>query len=112
MSSVANVILSIEGLDFDTAQKCQEINAYFDKAGIRGFVSLEDPQLPKGWYGGTKYLEADLYLGAFNHLDLNSLVSFIKGISWPGPTTVQLLVKGQEQTLFTSIVVVHQGWDA
>jgi len=96
MSWVTNIILSIESLDSDEDEKAEEINQYFFKQGMRGFVSLEDPSLPKGWYAGEKYLESTIYLGVFNYLDLEALIKHIKSIDWPDPTSAQLLVKGQQ----------------
>jgi len=105
------MLLSIETLDVDEDQKAKEINAHFEKEGIRGFVSLGDPSLPERWYGGTKYLEAALYIGAFNHLDLEALIAHIRSLDWPGPTSVQLIHKGQEESRFTVLDVVEHGWD-
>lgn len=111
MSWVTNIILSVETLDSDEDKKVYEINAYFKKDGIRGFVSLEDSSLPKGWYAGDKYLESKIYLGVFNHLKLDELIQHIKQIEWPGPTSVQLLVKDQEESKFTAIDVVEHKWN-
>ena len=109
MSRVSNIILCIEGIDFDADRKCREIHAFFASDDIRGFVSVDDEALPKRWYGGTKYLEADLYIGAFNHIDIEALISHIQGIEWQGPTSVQLMVKEQEESLFKSVVVIEKG---
>lgn len=71
MSDVTNTFLSIETLDSDEEMKIKEVNSYFRNQGKRGFVSLEDPSLPTGWYAGEKQLEAILYLGVFNYLNLS-----------------------------------------
>lgn len=111
MSNVTNVLLSIETLDSLSDEKLHEINRFFEVDGIKGFVSLDDPSLPCGWYGGQKMLEADIYAGAFNHLDLPGLISHIKQIDWPGPTTVQLIYMKQDVTKFTTLEVIDHQWD-
>lgn len=110
MSWVTNILLSLETLDADEDQKVAEINEFFSAPGHGGFVSLEDDSLPNGWYRSGKCLEAHLYLGVFNHLDLASLIAHIRSLEWPGPTSVQLLVKDQEETKFKAIDVVEHGW--
>ena len=57
MSRVTNIILSVETLDIIEDQQVLLINEYFENKEIRGFVSMEDPMLPKRWYGGSKFLE-------------------------------------------------------
>ena len=111
MSWVTNVFLSIDTLDADEAAKVREINAHFEAQGISGFVSLDDPSLPQHWYGGTKNLEANIYLGVFNHLDRSALVAHIRSHDWPRPTSVQLIYKDQEDSKFTTLDVVEHGWD-
>ena len=63
----------------------------------------------KRWYGGTKMLETPLYVGAFNHLDLEGLIEHMKEVKWEEPENVQLIVKLQEADKFEiigSIVVL------
>lgn len=92
MSEVTNLILHLSIFDTD---QLPAVNAFFQSAR-EGFVSLDDDSLPKGWYGGTKFLEAELYAGAFNHLYLDELVSHLRSIAWREPAAVQLVVKEQE----------------
>lgn len=74
MSDVTNAILY-----YGNARDwiLEGVNTFFDKRGQRGFVSVEDPSLPYHWYGGTKMLEADLAIGAFNYLDVEALVEHL-----------------------------------
>ena len=43
-----------------------KVNAFFtDGPGHGpGFVSVDDPALPRGWYGGSKMLECSVAIGA------------------------------------------------
>ena len=93
MSWVTNVILHVGIFDKELVPK---VNEFFERDQIRGFVSLDDDSLPKGWYGGTKYLEASFSVGAFNYLDMNNLLAHIRGIEWSEPEAVQLIVLDQE----------------
>ena len=100
MSWVTNVILHI---GFGDTDKLQRVNEFFERDEIRGFVSLSDESLPRGWYGGTKYLEAYLSVGAFNHLNLNHLLDYLRSIQWSQPESVQLMIKAQEDYKFRII---------
>jgi len=93
MSRVTNVILHVGLFDRELVSK---VNEFFERDGIKGFVSLEDGSLPQGWYGGTKFLEAAFSAGAFNHLDMHHLLAHIRSIEWSQPESVQLIVVDQE----------------
>lgn len=45
-------------------------------------------------------LEIPLYMGAFNHLDLEGLIDHMKELEWEEPENVQLMVKVQESDKF------------
>lgn len=98
MSEVTNLILSIGTLDWDD-RNIERINAYFED-GRRGFVSVDSPELPSGWYGGTKMLEARLYIGAFNYFDLEGFKNFLRSIHWEYPEEIQLIVKEHHDDVF------------
>jgi hypothetical protein len=107
MSVVTNVILHMGYLD---ETYLAQVNEFFDKEdrdGRKGFVLVDDPTLPRGWYGGTKMLECTLAIGAFNYLDLDDLVEHLRKIKWPRYTqgNVQLMVKEQDHGRFRIIDV-------
>lgn len=97
MSYVTNVILSYSIIEKD--EKIEEINKFFEK-DTAPFVSVDSPELPHGWYGGTKMLETPLFIGAFNHLRLDQLMHHIAQIEFEEPQSVQLIVKDQEDDVF------------
>ncbi|MBC6612764.1 hypothetical protein H8B15_17710 [Hymenobacter sp. BT507] len=68
-------------------------------------MSVEDESLPKAWYGGTKYLECNILLGAFNHLDIKPLVAYMRGMVWERPEDVQMIIKRQWESKFRIIDV-------
>ena len=104
MSNVTNLILSIGYHDAE-AGKIHEVNRYFEEPEIealrcRGLVSIDDSSLPEGWYGGSKYFEANIYLGAFNYLLLDEFIEHLRSIQWQSPEDLQIIVMGQEDDGF------------
>ena len=63
----------------------------------------EDSKLQKGWYGGTKNLEVNIFIGAYNHLNLNDLIQHMSTIDWEEPEDVQVIVKEQNDDRFRII---------
>ncbi len=88
MSVVTNAILSL-----GVAGKpiLPLVNKYFEPAN--GFVLVDDERLPDGWYGGNKYLECELAIGAFDYLDLDDFIRHLRTLLWPFPGLVQLIVR-------------------
>lgn len=107
MSNVTNAVLSIRDYNNKEGEILEQVNGFFDDGG---FVSVESPTLPRGWYGGSKNLETSLAIGAFNYLNLQGLVSHIKKVC-EGRTelVVQLMVLEEERDKFRIIDVVDRG---
>jgi hypothetical protein len=84
-----------------SASKIEEVNRVF--RGGKGFVSLDDPSLPRGWYGGSKYLEAELYAGAFNGFDIDEFMDHLRTIEWQDPRCVQMFIREQDDERFQII---------
>ena len=114
MSRVTDTILVTKEFDM-FAEKLKEINRFFffsdhsaaltdsEPTGPIGLVSIKDIKLPKGWYGGTKYLQSDIAIGAINYLDIDGFVQYLKTIEWKYPESVQLIVKEEESDRFRII---------
>ncbi len=67
-------------------------------------VSINDSSLPKAWYGGDKYAEARIFIGAYNSLDLADFLSYLKrNVKWEFPDWVQLIVKEEIDFMFKII---------
>lgn len=113
MSEVTNLILSFS-ISEDEISKVQEINSFWNNG--RGFKLISadfqrgrtffGKEYQKRWYGGEKKLETPLFIGAYNHLDLNGLIEFLKGLEWDRPENVQLIVKEQDSEKFRIIELV------
>ncbi len=104
MSNVTNVILHI-GILENRDQKIEEVNRYFQKDDIYPLVSVVDEKLPRDWYGGSKRLECNLYLGAFNYLGLDEFLAHLRTIQWEEPESLQLIIKEQGDDKFRIIDV-------
>lgn len=110
MSDVTNLILTFS-ISEDEISKVQEINCFWNNG--RGFnlisadfergQTLFGKENEKRWYGGDKKLETPLFIGAYNHLDLDGLIEFLKGLEWNRPENVQLIVKEEGSEKFRLI---------
>lgn len=99
MSVVDNCILSFgicESEDIINA-----VNSFFTKQ--KGFISIDDPSLPVGWYGGTKMMEANLFIAAFNYFRENQFIKHLKSIKWRYPSEVQLIIKRDDEETFSIV---------
>lgn len=85
MSHVTSVILTtslLDGpLDDDRDTAAEQLGT------VLGFERLGDRA------GGNKKMQAEVWLAAFNHLDLPGLVQKLRALPWVEPQSVQLFVK-------------------
>jgi len=107
MSVVTNAILCF-GAGYDGVEIVSKVNQFFDDPRF-GFVHVEDPKMPAHWWGGSKMLESEIAIGAFNCLDLDNLIIYLRDMVWEWPREAQLLVKGEDDDVFRSIYV--GGWE-
>lgn len=103
MSRVTNLIL-LTGLGEDE----KYLNETFKKFKVQDdpfkMGWIDDETLPKAWYGGGKLFEAIVFIGAYNYLDLPSLITFLRTeVKWKDPLYVQLLVLEQDDLKFKLI---------
>lgn len=90
MSYVTNVMLNTPTLDRQIAKRFAE-ETWQDSQGSR-LRSLTDIGPPSDMWGGTKHVEADLWGGAFNYLNLDDLLTEIAAVDWQFPDEVQVFV--------------------
>ena len=103
MSRVTNVIIAT-GLGEDITY----LKSKFKEFNVNGLpfnlVSVDNENLPKGWYGGSKLLEVNLFIGAYNYLDLEALIVFMQQqVNWEDPISVQLFAQEQNDFKFKAI---------
>lgn len=104
---VTNVILATPVyMEDELSRITEEINTFFNNQ--KGLVSCDDKNITKHWYGGSKSLEAEVFVGAFNYIDLQEFIYHLKNnVDW-GETygeLVQLIVKEQEDEGFKIIII-------
>lgn len=107
MSYVCDTIL-ITPIYFDEeAEVLEEVNKFFE--GSKGFVSVSDKSLPRGWYGGPKALQCGMFIGAFNYLDVDKLVNHLHNIDWKETYghSVQLIIKNENDNEFRIITILE-----
>jgi hypothetical protein len=93
MSQVTNLIIAFSTLE-DVEMVITEMAKYKVHGNEFHIVSVEDNQLPSRWYGGSKFLECNILIGAYNYLDIEDFLKFLRNdISWDAPDLVQLFVK-------------------
>jgi hypothetical protein len=56
--------------------------------------------------GGHKAWQADVFGGAFNHLDISEFARMVAMVQWKSPDRVQLLVKGEEDEVWGLVNIV------
>ncbi|WP_424001472.1 hypothetical protein [Maribacter sp. IgM3_T14_3] len=103
MSVVSNVILSFS-VGEDESQRMKDVNEFDINGNKINLVSADfqrkENYEAKAWYGGSKYLEKPLYIGAYNNLNLNAFIDHLKTIIWDEPENVQLIINEQNEDLF------------
>jgi polynucleotide 5'-kinase involved in rRNA processing len=109
MSWVSNCVLSFSATERAT-ERLEEVNRFF-KEPEKGFVSVDDVRLPKGWYGGGKSLETPLYVGAFDFLPEQKFIAYLAdGVKWQVPESVQLIIKRENDDVF-EVICPHRFLD-
>jgi hypothetical protein len=105
MSRVTNLILAFSvGEDEDKCIKA--INNYEYRNLKMNLISIDfNKDMEKGikWYGGTKFMEARIYMGAFNYLDIDDFRNYLRTMDWADRDLVQLIVKEQDEEKFRII---------
>ena len=104
MSQVSNIIVTYSVAE--PSSRIEDVNLYFSRIGYeRSLVSIEDPNLPAGWYGGNKPFECEVLVGAFNFLNANGFVSHLKTIPWIERNSVQVFLLAQDRNQFQAVTL-------
>lgn len=103
MSVVTNLIIVTGNMEKQKSV-IANLSGFETNGGPFIIVSVDDEALPMGWYGGGKMLEVEIFIGAYNHLDLNALLEYMREkIVWVDPEMVQLFVKEDDDFKFRII---------
>lgn len=107
MNRVTNLILSFSVAE-DEEARLTEVNSFHYRHLQLDLVSVDynkDWEKRTAWYGGTKFLEARLYVGALNHFDTQAFLDYLKQLTWEEPEDVQLIVKEEGDTKFNLLSI-------
>jgi len=110
MSYVTNVMLSLSNCENYTCYPgppkgllknlkrefalLNEINKWLDEHNHGPFDEEIDA-------GGEKGFEASVFAAAFNYLDTEKFINYLKSLPWEDRESVQIFVKEQEENKFT-----------
>jgi len=103
VSHVTNVILCIDGYEDDELVR-ERINPWLAEHGeARPFapVSGWDDDEPTAYTAGSKVMESNVFLGAFNHFPLDDFLAFLETLPWRERECVQCFVQDQHERRFT-----------
>ncbi len=89
MSAVTSLILSFSP-DEDHLAREQEVNGWLE--ANEGLDFLPTWRTDQCFGGGP--LDVPLYVGAFNHFDIDAFVAFLPTLPWERPECVQVILCG------------------
>jgi hypothetical protein len=55
--------------------------------------------------GGDRLMQCDVYLAAVSHLNIDAFIRLFKAAPWHDPDCVQLMLKDEEDLIFTVYIV-------
>ncbi len=106
MSVVTSVLLHI---GHDDRSKVDAIGRYMASKNHGGFVDVNDGRIRRGlfrrdpWYGGEKYINDPLYMAAFNGLDIEGLIDFVRSLEYAEPEAIQLMILHEDDCKYRVI---------
>lgn len=108
MGHVTNLIIIFSTLESEDVV-ISKMSNYIVNGNNFNILSVDDESMPQDWYGGTKRLECNVLIGAYNYLDLESFLTFLRTeINWEAPDLVQVFVKEQNDMKFRLIDLIHE----
>ncbi|SFQ82646.1 hypothetical protein [Hymenobacter arizonensis] len=102
MSYITNLLIAFSSSE-DEEKVQQQLAQYEHHHRPFSAVSVDSPALPTGWYGGSKFWAGGLLIGAYNHLNLDELLAFMRTMQWEVPEFVHLIVKEEQAFKFRVI---------
>lgn len=90
MSQVTNVILKAAAGEYQ-----------IDKLNL--LLAYACPFVDSDYCAGDKHLEVNIYLGAFNHLDLDDFRRTVESVQWDYPESLQLFIQEDNDERFREV---------
>lgn len=79
----------------DSVSALDNINAWLEENDYGKLIDIGE------YAGGGKYMQANVYGGAFNFLKIDEFIALIKKQQWHEPENVQLLIQDEQESRFT-----------
>lgn len=98
MSFVTTVILIFSGIE-NEEERIREVNSFSYRNLPLDIRSVETPNKEPytAWYGGTKGINGRIYIGSYNHFEVDNFLKHISKINWEYPEYVQLLIQNEDE---------------
>ena len=93
MSHVTDIILIDSGLHL---HEVREINKYLQDNYNSGLQQIDSM-----FGGGNKAIQCDIWIGAYNHMDIDLFLNFFYSLRCVFKKEVQLLLKDEHDECFT-----------
>lgn len=72
-----------------------------DTEGWKELPLLGQLRQVDGMAGGSKCMECDVFMAAYNYLDHDEILSEFRSVKWESEEEAQIMMKGQEDESFT-----------
>ena|ERR1041385_4166726 len=94
MSVVTTLILTVDSNDLPNVERLNDAvhRQMSTKHHYYRLTSLSDHS---DIWGGSKVPQAEVFGGAFNHLDLDQYLSCFQQVAWDSPECMRLMVKSE-----------------
>jgi len=94
MSRVTSIILTFSVLENDEQKRVNEVNMYqISPTSFVDLKSIEDSELDEVWYGGSKYLNGSIYMGAYDDINVKDFLHHVfENVFWEEPEEVILFI--------------------
>ncbi len=113
MSVVTDLILVhglMESRNLDFTEFHKVINAFFDQPEhlANDLVRMDQQNI-----GGNKAFQSVVLMGAYNYLDMDAFLAYLRTLAWKQPEAAQLFVKGEWDECYKLIRIVEdaQCWN-
>lgn len=104
MSVVTTVMLTVHSSDLGNVTRLNEIVHQRFNPRHMDYYRLESLTECTEIWGGSKVPQAEVFGGAFNHLDLDMYLDCFQEVAWGYPEEIRLLVKGEHDDGFAVYV--------
>ena len=95
MSHVTDVILTVGCGDSRVAECIAALDSFTRTEARGGTLHKVDQHA-----GGTKALQAEVYMGAFNYLPVGEFIALVKTLPWEYPEDIRLFMQEEQEYSF------------